>query len=66
MKLFRYLRVYSYGDCAEDYLIYAEKLDEAMEKIRKLKVENGNENPRIDSDLFSEIKFENGIAKIGD
>ena len=34
--------------------------------MRKLKVENGDENPRIDSDLFSEVEFENGIAKIGD
>lgn len=66
MKLFRYLRVYSYGDCAEDYLIYAEKLDEAMEKIRKLKIENGDKNPKIDFGSFSEVEFENEIAKIGD
>lgn len=66
MKLFRYLRVYSYGDCAEDYLISARTLDEAMEKMRKLKIKNGDKNPKIDFGSFSEVEFENEIAKIGD
>lgn len=57
MKLFRYYKVYCYGDCADEFLIQANTKDEAIEKLRTV-------HTGIKTDCLEEIKFENEICKL--
>lgn len=65
MKLFRYLKVYSYGDCADEFLVYAKTKLEAIEKLEKYKVKLGYVNTIINSECVNEVKFnEDGICEL--
>lgn len=66
MKLFRYLRAYSYGDCYEEYLIMADNKTEALKKLYHSKKSNGESTEFVQEKYITEIRFTNGIANIGD
>lgn len=63
-KLFRYFRVYSYGDCVEEYLIVANSKDEAINKLQELKVKNNLSNTKIKTNYLSEVSFDDDIGDL--
>lgn len=63
-KLFRYHRIYSYGDLEDNYLIKANSKQEAIDKLYKSRVESGMYNPRVEEECLNEVNFNNDIADL--
>lgn len=57
MKIYNYCRVYSYGDCEEEYFIKAENEEEALSKVSQLKLKNGDVDQYVDKKHLTEVDF---------
>jgi|GEM_PF-4824276 len=63
-KIFRYHRIYSYGELEDNYLIKANSKQEAINKLYNLRVKSGMYKPEVKEEYMIEVNFNKDIADL--